>query len=52
MSDGVWARGMRKRCEEFIRSRPVIFLLFTVKAANPGPAAPPYSRSSRNGVPS
>ena len=52
MSDGVWARGMGKRCEEFIRSRPVIFLLFTVKAANPGPAAPPYSRSSRNGVPS
>jgi hypothetical protein len=49
MSDGVWAalRGMGKRCEEFIRSRPVISLLLTGKRA-----APPYSRSSRNGVPS
>ena len=45
-------RGMGKRREEFIRSRPVIFLLLTEKAGNPGPAAPPYSRSSRNGVPS
>jgi hypothetical protein len=45
-------RGMGQRREEFVRSRPVIFLLLTGKAGNAMPAALLYSRSSRNGVPS